>query len=87
MSDSKSRETNKLRNIFRRGTTRIYDTYSPKKLPDDMPEPKLRGFAGHQRPGDSDSSLSEPSGSEATSERSDEPEVARPRTAPADQER
>ena len=87
MSDSNGRETSRLRRLLQRDTTRIFDVYSPRKLPDDMTEePKLRGFVGHQRPGDSSSNQSEPSGSTPTSERSDEPEIARSRTMPADQE-
>ena len=86
MSELKKQKSDKIQKLSERQITLVDEAYSPKKLPEGMPEPKLRGFLGHQQPEDLRPDPSEPSDSASASERSSKPETARPSTIPADQE-
>lgn len=85
MTNSNGRKIPNLRKIFRRGTTRIFETYTPRKLPDGAVEPKNLQFKGHQRPGEASSNQSEPSSSASTPEQFGEAEVSELQTTPAEQ--
>lgn len=82
MTNSNGRKMPDIRKLIQRGTTRIFDTYSPRKLPDDATKPKGLQFKGHQRPGDSSSNQSESSAAATAPEQSGKPEVSEPRTTP-----
>ena len=84
MTNSNSRKMPDIRELINRRPTRIFETYSPRKLPDGATKPEGLQFKGHQRPGDPSSNQSESSNAASTPEQSGKPEVSEPDSTPTE---